>query len=171
MRMHRRIQIEQVQQLLHPRGDALDRPAEQLRHRGDVLGHRTMREQPMTLNHVANAPTQGVRRLHRRQLAIDAHRPSRRLNQAIDHAQQRGLARARPPNNGRDRSARHCQADLIDHGHGAIALGQALDLDHAGLRRSSNSTRASSTTPATRASATVGKAPSRTRSVAVWPIP
>ena len=52
------IQPDQVEQLLHPSVHPGAVPAEEAGHRGDVVRHTPMREQPALLDHVADVPAQ-----------------------------------------------------------------------------------------------------------------
>ena len=60
LREGRRIELEKMEQLLDPRGDAAAVPAEQRRHGRDVLRHGAMREEAVVLDHVTDAPAQFV---------------------------------------------------------------------------------------------------------------
>ena len=56
-----RLQMQQLQQFGHPIANAHARPFQQLRHGGDVLLHRPVREQADRLDRIAHAPPQILR--------------------------------------------------------------------------------------------------------------
>ena len=94
-RERRRIELEEMEQFLDPRGDAAAVPAQQRRHGGDVLRHGAMREETVVLDRVADAAAQFVDREPGRVLAVDQHAAGGRLDEPVDHAHQRRLAGAR----------------------------------------------------------------------------
>src|SRR6185369_3104649 len=49
--------------------------------------------------------------------------------QAADHAQRRGLARAVGPEEAADAALLDAEADMVDHGALAVALDQVVDVD------------------------------------------
>ena len=72
---------------------ALGRAAEE-RHGGDVVDHAAVRQQAGVLHDVADAAAQ-LHRVARRDIrAVDEHLAARRVDHAVDHAEQGGLARA-----------------------------------------------------------------------------
>src|SRR5687768_5963633 len=122
-----------------------------------------MGKEAVALDDVADAAAELVGRDGARILAVDADLAGGRLDEPIDHAQQRGLARARGADDGRDLPVADGETDAVDNPELEIILGERVELDHArGLPRTLTiSTVASSTTAAAKASATVGTAPSR----------
>src|SRR2546430_15206212 len=70
-------------------------PAEQARHGRDVLRHRAVREQAVSLDHIADPAPQQVRRLAGRVVAVDQHPTAGRLDEAIDHEIGRASCRER----------------------------------------------------------------------------
>src|ERR1700728_3911426 len=166
----RRIELEHAQQFIDPGAYPGLIPPEQAWHSGDVFGHGAVWKQPVALDRIADPAPQQMGGFARGVVAIDQHPAAARLNQAIDHAQQRRLAGAGSAYDHRDGVAFDHHRRLIDHRDGAVALGQIVDGNHC-RARFMVSTSASSSTAAEKASATVGIAPSSTRSIAVWPMP
>src|SRR6516165_4086272 len=171
------IELKDLQQLSHARPYALIRPAEQPWHGSDILGHGAVRKEAVPLNRVADTPAQEVRGLAARVGPIEQYPAAGRLDQTVDHAQQRRLARPRGADDHRDRVALDFEGNVIDDRGTVVLLGELLDSDHdlapadAEALRSSASMSASSSTDAEKASTTIGIAPSSTRSIAVCPIP
>ena len=69
--------------------------AAQQRHRGDVVDDPAVRQQARVLHDVADAATKRHGLTGRDIGAVDQHLPRCRVDHAIDHAEQRGLARTR----------------------------------------------------------------------------
>ncbi len=91
------------------------RPAQQPRHRLDVLAHRPVRKEAALLDDVADPAAQGrgLRRAHR--LAEDAHLARVGVEQAVRELQGGGLAAARGPDE-RDRlSRRDGEREAFEH--------------------------------------------------------
>ena len=88
------VEPDQVEQLPHPGVHASPIPAEEAGHRGDVVRHTPVREEPALLDHVADAPAQvdGVDLQDVR--PVDQDPPARRLDEPVDHAQRGRLAAA-----------------------------------------------------------------------------
>src|ERR1700676_2379176 len=170
LREFTRIELEHPQQFVNPEANARLIPAEQAWHGRDVLGHGAMRKQPMALDRIADPTPQQMWRLAGGVVALDQYPAAGRLDQSIDHAQQRRLSRTGGAHDHGDRVALDEHRHAIDHGGGVVLFAQILDADH-WRARSMVSTRASSTTAAPKARATVGMAPSNTRSMAVCPMP
>ena len=157
--------LEQVEQFVHARGDALGRPAEQARHGRDVARDAPVRKQPVPLDRIADAAAKLLGCDRRRIDAVDADRAAGRRDQPVDHAQQRRLAAARCADERGDRAALHRQRYVVDGDHVAEAFADSFDLDHP-ARPFASDVAASNTTAAASASAIVGIAPSSTRSAA-----
>ncbi len=105
-------------------------PAEQARHGGHVVDHRTVREQPALLDHVADAAAQLVTG-HRQHVAPgDADRARRRLDEAVDHPQRRRLATTGAAQEDDDLALIDGERQVVDGQHAAEALGDVIDLDH-----------------------------------------
>lgn len=90
----RRIQADEIEQVLGALGDAALVPAEQTRDRADVALDRPVREQSAGLDDVADRLPQLVRVLPRHVPAVDQDPAGGRLDQAVDHLQRRRLAAA-----------------------------------------------------------------------------
>src|SRR5690606_33057124 len=148
-------------------------PAQQLRHRRNILRDAAMGKQPVALDDIADLAAQFVRNEFSGVPPVDAHTSARRLDEAIDHAHQRRLTGSGRPDNDADIALFYGEGVVGYHRHAVIALPDPVNLDHVtpALRGPARSTIASMTIAATKASATVGTAPSRTRSIAVWPMP
>ena len=95
----------------------------------DIVAHRQMREQRIGLEHQPEPPA--VRRRAGHVDAVDAHRAGARRDQAGDHAQHRGLAAARRPQQRHELAGAHVEVEAGDHGLLAIAPAQPDEL-HAG---------------------------------------
>ena len=127
----RGLEPDELEQLLDAGVDPLLVPAEQARHGGHVVAHPAVWEQATLLNDVADAAAQ----LDRVELedvgVVDEDPPTRRLDEAVDHAQRRGLPAARRADQDADLPVGHDQAQLR-HGHriGAVALADRVERDH-----------------------------------------
>lgn len=90
----RRVQADQVEQLVHAVGDAPAVPLEQARHQADVLGDGQVGHHPATLHDVADLTAQpgGVAACD--VLPTDQDPPGGGLDEAVDHLQRGGLAAA-----------------------------------------------------------------------------
>jgi hypothetical protein len=124
-------------------------PREQRRHGAQaagehVLADRQPRHHVVVLEdhrHLApHAPQAGAARLDARAVDMDLALGGRA--QAVDAAQQGGLAGARRAQHDQEFAGRHVEVDAAKGLEIAIALGQASDLDHFMPLRSSFSTRA-----------------------------
>jgi hypothetical protein len=107
-------------------------PAEEPRDRGDVVGHRAVREQPCVLDHVADAAAQ-LCRLHRRGvLPVDRDPTGGRLDHPVDHAERGRLAASGRADQDRDLPGWRLQLQPT-HGDRAVRvdLGHAVEADHA----------------------------------------
>ena len=127
----RGLEPDELEQLVDPGVDPLLVPAEQPGHGGHVVPHPAVREQATLLDDVADAAAQ----LDRVELedvgAVDEDPPTRGLDEAVDHAQRRGLAAARRADQDAELPVGHDQAQLR-HGDvvGAVALGDRVERDH-----------------------------------------
>ena len=162
----RRFELEEIEQVFDSRVDATARPAEQRRHGGDVLRDGAMREKAVILDRVADAATQFVDGQLGRVPAVDPHPARARLDESVDHAQQRRFSRAGGADHDSESARLDDQADVVDGGDRVVDLGQPLDGDHSRALVTSSIV-ASRMIAAANASRTVGTAPSRIRSGAV----
>ena len=107
-------------------------PAEQPWDGTDVVDHGAMREEASVLYDVANAAAQGGRGLVADSLAVDVDVAGGRLDHAIDHPQQGGLATPRWADQHRDLPGGSGQAHVIN-GQRAVrpSLGHPIEADHA----------------------------------------
>ena len=127
----RGIEPDEVEELVDARALPLLVPSEHLRHRRDVVFDRLVREQPDLLDHVADASTQMHRVDVRDVLVLDVDAATRRLDQPVDHAQQRRLAAARRADEHRDLAVGDLERQFA-HCDGAVrvALADGLQPDH-----------------------------------------
>ena len=123
---HRRIELKHRQQFIDSGIDTALFPAEQSRHGCDILAHGTVREETVTLDRVADPTSQQMRRFSLRILAIDQHATAGRLDQPVDHSQQRRLAGTRCSNNDRNRVLLDRHRDVVDNSCGTVGLGQPI---------------------------------------------
>ncbi len=133
-----RLEVEQRGQLVDPGADAVLGPAEELGDRGDVVADLAVREQTRLLDHVADPPPQLVERQGADVGALEPHGPARRLDEAVDHLQRRGLAAARRPDESDELAPRDREVETSDRrtGGAGIDLGQIFEPDgDAGRRR------------------------------------
>src|SRR5690606_8109502 len=166
------VKLKDLHQLVHAAGGSCLLPPKQARHGGNVFRDRSMREEAVALDDIADAAAKLVRANSTCVLAINPHRTGIWLDQTIDHAQERCLARARGANHSSNRAWWHGKADTVNDRAAAIGLGQRVDFDHpAGLRAPEpwqRSISASISTAAANARMMVGTVPSRTMSMAIW---
>ncbi|MNN36434.1 hypothetical protein D3C81_1503320 [compost metagenome] len=94
---------------------------------GDVLRHRKVREQCITLEHHIHRPQVGRHPGYR--LPGQQHLASRGLLEAGDHPQGGGLAAAGTAEKGMEGAAPHLEVQAVDRRHGAIALHNIAELD------------------------------------------
>ena len=124
--VRRRVQADELQQLLDPVPGALLVPAEQPRHRGHVAPHRLVREQADVLDHVAD-PAAQLDRVDPRHVVVAEQDPSgARLDDAVDHLHRGRLAAARRAHQHGQLAGGEGQVQLPD-GDGAVGV----DLAHA----------------------------------------
>src|ERR1019366_10452667 len=129
-----------------------------------------MREETVVLDRVADASAQFMDREPGRVLAVDQYATGGRFDDPVDHAHQCRLAGARGADNDGECACFDDHADVVDGRDRVVDLGESLDGDH-GRALVTSSTVASRTMAAAKARKTVGRAPSRIRSGAVWPRP
>jgi hypothetical protein len=113
------------ERVLDPRSDLRARRAgdpEPIRH---VLGHAHVREHRVRLEHHVDRPA--VRRHLRHVLAIDHDAARARPLEPGEHAEQRGLAAARRPEQREELVRPDLEAHVVDRDHAAKALGHARD--------------------------------------------
>jgi hypothetical protein len=87
-----RFEADQLQQLFSPPDDPGAIPAEQVRHRSDILRDGHMREKADLLNHISYVSAQGHRIHVGHILAIDEDPACRRVDQSVHHTHRRGFA-------------------------------------------------------------------------------
>ncbi|KAG1291050.1 hypothetical protein G6F64_013839 [Rhizopus arrhizus] len=115
-----------VQVLLHRRTVAT-----QVGAHFQVFAHAHVAEDFAALRHLHDAPAHhGVRRQPVAGLACETHAARRGCDQARDHGERGGLARAVGPQQGRDLAFAHFQGHPPHRLHAAIVHGQVLDLQH-----------------------------------------
>ena len=98
---------------------------------GDVLRHRHVRPQRVALEdhrHVALLGRQRARR-RRHHAVADRDLARRRLDEARDQPQRRGLAAARGPEQADQQPVLDAQRHVVDDGQIAVALGQPAQFD------------------------------------------
>jgi hypothetical protein len=105
----RGVEAEQGEQLVNALTLPLGRPAEQVGDDRGVIGRGEVREEAGLLHDVPDAPAQGDRIERRAVLAVDDDAPGRRLQEAVDELQQRGLAAPRGPEQGQGGSCGDAQ--------------------------------------------------------------
>jgi hypothetical protein len=112
---------------------ALARAAQQ-RHGGDIVDDLAMREEPGVLHHVADAPTKRHGFERRDIRAVDEDLTAGGVDHAVDHAEERRLARSGGADEHGRLVRRDDDVDVFDC-DGAIGelLGDAAELDHANL--------------------------------------
>ena len=132
-------QLDQLQQLVHPRALVGLRRVAHPEPERDVLPDGHVPEQRVVLEHEPEPPL--LRRLVRVLLAVDPDAAAVGLFEPGDHPQHRALARAARPEQRRDVAVVRLEADVVHGGERAEALGQVLD-DDAAAHVSSLSSRA-----------------------------
>ena len=120
-------QMDQRQQLVDALLLLFLRGAANAQRIGDVVADGQMRKQRQRLEHHAEIAL--VRRQRRDVLAVQHDRAAGRLLQPGDHAQERGLAAARGPEQAHEGAVRHVQLDIVDRGEIAELLGYRVDVE------------------------------------------
>ena len=117
------VEIDELEELVHPATQAPARPAEEGRDDPHVLGHVHVGKQSDTLDHIADAAAQ----LHRigleRVASVDVNRAGGRLDESIDHLQSRGLAAARLTDENQQLARRRLEADSVYREAAAVVIG------------------------------------------------
>ena len=123
------------QHLVDARRDLGCRPLGDLEAEGDVLGHRHVGEERVGLEDHADIAL--VRPQARDIASVDADLAGGRLLEARHHAQGRGLAAARGPEEGDELPALDRDVEMLHPGLGAEDFPQVLDLEefHGGSDR------------------------------------
>ena len=137
--IRRGLQAHDREQLLGAGRQARLRPAQQPRHRDDVLLDRLVREQAGLLDHVADAAAE-LRDVARRRVdAVEQDAARRGLDQAVDHLERRRLAAAGRPDEHADPSRRDREREVVDRAGGAgprrpgvVRLRDVVELDRRG---------------------------------------
>ena len=105
-----RRQVDEVEQLVDAGGDLLLRPAEQLRHGGDVLGDGHVREEADLLDHVADAAAELGLVESVDALPVDPHVARGELDEPVDELHRRRLAAAGGADEAADVAGRNREA-------------------------------------------------------------
>jgi hypothetical protein len=121
-------QAHQLQVALDPGGYVRLRPAAHAQRIGDVVGGAEVREQRQALEHHADRARIG--RIARDRPAMDRDHTPRRRDEARDHAQHRGLARAARSQDGEEAALLEREADAIDRQVIAEPLADAIEAYH-----------------------------------------
>ena len=131
-----RVELHQLEQLVHPGADPLLVPAEQARHDRDVVLDLQVREQADLLDRVADVAPQLRRVAVAHRLAVEQDVAARGLDHAVDHPHQRGLAAAGRAHQHADLARRDRQRQLFDSGTRLtrIGLGDVAEFEVGGLR-------------------------------------
>ena len=109
-----RRQVDEVEQLVHAHGDLLLRPAEQLRHGGDVLGDGHVREEADLLDHVADAAAELGLVQSVDALPIDPHVARGELDEPVDELHGGRLAAAGGADEAADVAGRNRKRQVVD---------------------------------------------------------
>jgi hypothetical protein len=117
-------QADEVDEIGHLLGELGLAGARELQAVGDVVEHRLPREQAEVLEDHRDA---GPRLGHA--LALERDLAAVGGDEAVDAAQQRGLAAARGTDQGHDLALAHLEIDAAEHLERAVALGEAGDAD------------------------------------------
>jgi hypothetical protein len=125
------VEPQQVGQFVHPVGDAATVPAQKLGDRGDVVGHRAVREQSGLLDDVADPAAQLVGRPGADVDSVDPHRAAGGLDEPVDHLEGGGLATPRRSDQRHEFPPRHREIEPGDRrpGRAGVGLRQALEPD------------------------------------------
>src|SRR3954470_23042790 len=132
-----RLEPDERQHLLDARRDPRLLPAEQGRHRRDVLGDAHVREKPDLLDDVADGAAQAHRVSAGNVLAGDEDTAGGRLDQAVDHAHGGGLAATGGPDQDADRALRDVEIEMVHRrtADAGISFRDPLEADHDARRR------------------------------------
>ncbi len=103
---------------------------------GDVLLHRHMRPQRIGLEHIADIALLGGHvdgfRGRIDDVVTEADFAAGWLVQPADEVEQRGLAATARSQQRGERAGRHCEADAVEHGDGAVGLAEIAQVDCSG---------------------------------------
>ena len=129
--IHRRVESDQVEQLVDPRGHAVLPPSEQARHGRHVGADVLVREQPHLLDHVAHATPQldrvGVGDVG----TLEEDAPRRGLDQPVDHLQRGGLPASGRTDEHADLTSRDVDRELANgHLTVRVLLAHPIEADH-----------------------------------------
>lgn len=116
-----RLEADQTQNLIGAAG-SVRRGRQQSGHELDVPAHPPVRKKPAILRHITDAPTQRDRIQRRSVSPGDVHAPCIRLDQSIEAAQERGLARPALADQGKALSASDLQTHSVERNGLAEAL-------------------------------------------------
>ena len=119
------VELDQRQHLVDTGVDLGPRQRLLLEAERDVAGNRQMREQRIALEHHVDRPP--VRRQAGDVLAAEQDAAFTRLLEAREHAQQRGLAAARGPEQREEFTLVDVERDAIDGGHLAEAFADRFE--------------------------------------------
>ena len=89
------VEVEHLHEFEGPMSGVAAVRALEAGHEGDVVNDAPVRQQPRILHDIADRSTQSHGVTSGNVLVVDEHHATGRLNHAVDHAQQGGLAAAR----------------------------------------------------------------------------
>jgi hypothetical protein len=131
LRVLARREADQREQFVDARGDARSAPAEKPRHRRNVRGDGLMREQAHLLDHVPD-PAPELDGIDAQDVfVVDEDLARGRLDEPVDHAQDRRLAASRRSDEDADLAGGNLEAQVVDRDQSAgILLPHGLEPDH-----------------------------------------
>ena len=129
--VRRRVETDQLHELVDASLDPVTAPAEQPGDGTDVAGDRLVREQADLLDHVADSAPQTDRVDAGHVLVVEVDAAAGRLDEPVHHLQGRGLPAAGRPDQHADLPFGHLEAQIGDR-DGAVgkALGDGVEADH-----------------------------------------
>ena len=114
VRVARRVEAHELEQLLGTGASLRLVPAEQPGDRRNVLADRLVREQPDLLDHVADAPPE-LDHVGRHHVGVADEDPARcRLDEPVDHLERGRLAAAGRPDEDAHRPGRDIEREVLD---------------------------------------------------------
>ena len=129
-------EADQIEHALDPFLRFGPRPPSHRQRERDVVGDRQMREQRVVLEHHAEIP--GMRRLIEDRASVEQDVPGRRLLEAREHHQGRGLARSGRTQERQEFSGLDRKVELLDGvGLSVVGLADSFQGYHAGQRAAS----------------------------------